>query len=661
MCEALRKVSFYLLFLILFVSYLMLSYFGKLHVNPLGLLSSIFVVFTALVASVIAARVGRRTLVVALIFAWLFCALLVVLNWWHSQYFHSYFNFEALKIGVNGLNGIRSFSAMEYKKEALTLLGTATLLSILVVVFYRRDFVRSNYISIASLMCMFFSVFCFLKVDSYIEKVKELNSFTLSPWYLHPAHAFFIPSDLSMRPKDVHAWLRFRNRNNVSEYGNDSHSYADDMEEVRIDRSSYNVIVLVVESFRASLTGYYGENKGLTPYFDSIAKNNLVARNFYANSNYTVKSETSIYCGVFDLNAKLSVAEYGIPIGYECLPRILSKEGYDTYYFHGFESKFYNRAFYHKQMGFESLYFHADQESAKKDGRNYIGWGVSDEDIFDIMLSRLEARKANDRPFFAGVLTLSSHYPFDYEWPIQVPHSHELGVGNLHEERVYLNYQNAIAYADYSLGKFWSRFEESSFYDNTIVVITGDHGIWSFAPGARAGIVRDEEFFRMPLVIYHPELKGSLEIDQISSHIDIPVTLLGMLGVERVRERFSFIGKDLTAPVEEPWAVMMKGGLVISRVKDRVCYVDIPCSGVHQGCLKGEAPNLSGVDSGRRCRLVRGDLLKGGEDVDVGGSYQILDEAFGMVRYENHRLFKNESLRSTNYLAWKRNSLVTED
>ena len=57
----------------------------------------------------------------------------------------------------------------------------------------------------------------------------------------------------------------------------------------------YNVISIVLESVRASQVGVYGSVDDLTPNLDRIARENSYSKNFYANSNLTIKSETSIF------------------------------------------------------------------------------------------------------------------------------------------------------------------------------------------------------------------------------------------------------------------------------------------------------------------------------------------------------------------------------
>ena len=66
--------------------------------------------------------------------------------------------------------------------------------------------------------------------------------------------------------------------------------------------SKNNVIILVLESVQASEMGLYGAKNTATPFLDSLGENAIFASNFYANSNFTVKSEHAIHCSTYDLS-----------------------------------------------------------------------------------------------------------------------------------------------------------------------------------------------------------------------------------------------------------------------------------------------------------------------------------------------------------------------
>ncbi|MEW5248050.1 LTA synthase family protein [Microbulbifer sp. 2201CG32-9] len=603
------------------------AYFGFPNPVPVGLGSSVAVAAIVLAVLVFARSLSIRIASVVGFLLLSFCFFITVANWWHYQYFQVFFNYEFLPFARDSGDVLKALPAFSYKKEAAYTGITYLFLFVFYAGWFKWRELSPFRARIGAISLLLAGLGLLYWVDSVIADLRKANAFTLSPYYLHPVHAFMIPLD-SKSADTLSDWSYFKKRNRVlaeQEYF-----------PVGLDSKPYNILVITMESFRASFLGAYGQRKGLTPNFDRISQRGFLFRNFYANTNYTVKGENAIICGIFDHNAKISIAEYPGEKNLECMASALKAKGYETLYMHANYGRFYNRKYFMPQQGFRHLYFHADKPGVNRASDDNIGWGLADAEFFKLALDKVSQMEV---PFYAHLLSISNHYPFDYDWPVDVPNSLE---GVRDEERVYLAYENAIFYSDYALGVFWKEFESSQLFENTIVVITADHGVWSFA--ANEGLdetYKDEEFFRMPLFIYHPEFEGYREVDQVSSQVDLPVTLMNLVGAEFDAERF--LGKDLFDRVEAPWAVLMKGGQISFREAGRLCLpVNTDCAGAYQSCWAGtSAADVSDFFGMSQCYEIDGDLLRGGKVMPVEGQNKFIDKAFGMVAYENRRVFEN--------------------
>ena len=315
-----------------------------------------------------------------------------------------------------------------------------------------------------------------------------------------------------------------------------------------------------------------------------------------------------MWCGVYDRfgEAKLTYFPES-ELNFTCLPTTLSELGYDSLYFHGNKGSFYNRTALLPKLGFEDLYFYKDQENPLIEGFK-IGWGVDDVTMFSTLMAKLKQRGDDARSFFAHLTTISNHYPFHWEFSADgftPPFNGDIKSNSLHQ-----NYQNMVAYTDYALGRFWREFTASRFAENTIVVVTSDHGIWQFENANMPLIEKNERFFRAPLFIYHPQLNSSIQLGGISSHLDVPVTLAHMLGLKKGE---LMIGNNLLAKtLESNRVVMGKGTDIVYRSDDVFCYFDIDdCSGNQQSCRisQGEVNLLDSAESYNVCQRVNGDLL----------------------------------------------------
>jgi phosphoglycerol transferase MdoB-like AlkP superfamily enzyme len=102
---------------------------------------------------------------------------------------------------------------------------------------------------------------------------------------------------------------------------------------------------------------------------------------------------------------------------------------------------------------------------------------------------------------------------------------------------------NAMRLQDHSLGKFISEAKKSAWYDNTIFIIFGDHGL----PHNNAANVSDWEKtqangYHVPLIIHSPRyIKKGIE-NKIASEMDIMPTAAGLIGIKYQTRSF---GKDL--------------------------------------------------------------------------------------------------------------------
>ncbi len=563
---------------------------------------------------------------------WLLSILLTVSNWWHHQFFNQYFNYAAINIGKDAVEATHSISDFQYALEA-SYVSIMSFVFCVFAVFSGAKKVQSDLIKYIALLCIL--SLCLTGsgylINTSLENNRKLGAVILQPLMVSPIHAVFVNAE--NQALDVESAQNFEKLlldMNQPQYPR--HAYAGSFE-------GYNVLVVTLESVRADFIGVYGSEYNITPYLDSFAFENTYAKNFYASSNYTSKSETSIWCGIYDHGVKLPYSTYSEDIhSINCLPGILKDKGYKTVFFHGNEAEFYGRDAFLPKVGFEKLDTF-NEARVKEGGYTRLGWGLSDVDMYDYMLEEILRMNADDKPFFAHLTTLSSHYPFDWAWPSDIGEI-DIDVG----DPVFLDYIKAVAYQDKAFGIFWEKFKKSDLYSNTIVIVTADHGIWKFPENLSeySSLVKDEFFFRVPFMIYMPGQGGGKVVEQVSSHIDIAPTVLSLLYPDF--SNVTLLGKNLLVPAKDPWAFMMKGGELRFRHADTTCTVARDsCAGIHQGCiplLYGELRTES-AQSLQRCFRIDSDLIAtpGTLMSPVVGERDWIHQGLDLIRLHNRRVF----------------------
>jgi len=143
------------------------------------------------------------------------------------------------------------------------------------------------------------------------------------------------------------------------------------------------------------------------------------------------------------------------------------------------------------------------------------------------------------RPFMTFLFFESTHarYTFPEEAIIRRPYLENIDYADMSREKLapyadqLLNrYSNAAHWVDAQLGRIYQYLEQENLLDNTIVIVTGDHGeefmekgFW----GHNSSFV--EEQVHTPLVVWMPG-RAPAQIDRPTNHIDIAVTLMQLLG-----------------------------------------------------------------------------------------------------------------------------------
>tara|TARA_B100000700_G_C15030768_1_gene850386 strand:- start:876 stop:2780 length:1905 start_codon:yes stop_codon:yes gene_type:complete len=281
-----------------------------------------------------------------------------------------------------------------------------------------------------------------------------------------------------------------------------------------------NILILMLESFRAAEVGIYGSVLELTPNFDYWSKKGILFKNFYANGFQTRHGQVATYCSLFP-NYGAAVMKKYYNNNFMCLPEILRRIGYKTSWVFGSDSNFDGQSSFLNKIGFEKI---IDKFSFKNTSST-LGWGLSDYDLF----RELEKVLDNERqPFFSSALTSTNHHPFE------VPDEYKLNRG----ETVKFRYQEAIFYTDAMLGDFLNRIKKKHWYKNTIIFITSDTASFQQAeiePSNFGEFVKLRS--KIPLLILFGEnvIKSNLikkTINNPASQVDIAPTILDILNKE---------------------------------------------------------------------------------------------------------------------------------
>jgi phosphoglycerol transferase MdoB-like AlkP superfamily enzyme len=294
----------------------------------------------------------------------------------------------------------------------------------------------------------------------------------------------------------------------------------------------YNVIQITVESLSSEFLGAFGNPKKLTPNIDTLAREGLLFTNFHATGNRTDRGMEALTLSVPPTPGRSIVKrphnEHLFSLG-----SVFKSKSYATTFIYSGYGYFDNMNYFFGNNGYKVV----DRASVSKEDITFANiWGACDEDLYNWVLREADSSHAEKKPFFHFVMTTSNHRPFTYpEGKIDIPSQ--------------TGREGAVKYTDYAIGQFIARAKKKPWFDNTVFVIVADH-----CAGSAGKTELPIKEYEIPLIIYNPKLIAPRRIDTLSSQIDYPPTLLGLLNWTY---KSRFYGKDiLQMKVEEERALI---------------------------------------------------------------------------------------------------------
>jgi phosphoglycerol transferase MdoB-like AlkP superfamily enzyme len=272
-----------------------------------------------------------------------------------------------------------------------------------------------------------------------------------------------------------------------------------------------NILIIMIESFTAKLIPALGGIEGVTPCFNKLVHEGILFKNIYSSGVRSDKGIVAIISG-FPAQPKNSIMKF--PDKTQSLPFLtkdVQKYGYRSAFYYGGNIDFVSMRSYLTNGKFNKIVsmneFPATEYSAK--------WGVHDHIMFNRLLKDIDTA---GNPFLYVFFTLSSHEPFDVPMKKVIP-------GNDVEHQ----FMNSVYYTDSCLGDFICKAKKTSWWNNTLIVITADHG---------AMIINKTPAYK-PVSFHIPMLwtGGSIavkdtSITTIGSQTDFAITLLDQLKIK---------------------------------------------------------------------------------------------------------------------------------
>ncbi|QCT02860.1 arylsulfatase [Paenibacillus algicola] len=305
-----------------------------------------------------------------------------------------------------------------------------------------------------------------------------------------------------------------------------------------------NLLIVQLESLQRFPLHAFLDGQEITPVMNTLADEGLYFPNVFQQigqgntSDAEFLTNTSIYpAGSIAMSKGFGHKQ--LP----SLPKLLAERNYISSTFHVNDAAFWNRAQLYPALGFDQYY---DKPSFNNDQFN--DFGASDEEMYRTGLQKLIEVQETGKSFYGHFIAVSSHSPFivpEDRSKIDIPaelQGTQLG-----------HYLDAVNYSDYALGLLVDALKQKGLWENTVLVVYGDHfGINPAETPASLisstlNIPYEDDVSRLnvPLVIRIPGQQGGKTIERTGGQIDILPTVANIMGISLEKEGFTAFGQDL--------------------------------------------------------------------------------------------------------------------
>lgn len=281
-----------------------------------------------------------------------------------------------------------------------------------------------------------------------------------------------------------------------------------------------NVLVISFDALRADALGLYGYSRNTSPNLDAFASEAVVFEDAYVASPVTPTSFAAVFTGLYPFKSFIGWKLASTTT----LATVMQNAGYQTF---GLLNNVQLVTERHFDRGFE----HYDT------GR----W--TDEELLEVAMDRINLAADGEQPFFGWVHFISPHTPYDFR-EISAHLAPAMSEGRFAErvggsfeietpeelKRVRDLYDGEIFFADHLFGQLVSHLRETGVLDNTMIIVTADHGEEFMEHGQVQHNALYEPLVRVPLLIRHPGHPVGVRVEEPVMTMDLLPTIASVIG-----------------------------------------------------------------------------------------------------------------------------------
>ncbi|MDP8221947.1 MAG: sulfatase [Candidatus Lernaella stagnicola] len=311
-----------------------------------------------------------------------------------------------------------------------------------------------------------------------------------------------------------------------------------------------NIILISIDTLRADHVGVYGYPKPTTPNLDSFARDGFMFTQAYAASPWTLPSHGSMFTGLYPMTHGAETIQKRLLDGIPTLAEILQTRGFAT---GAIVCAPFMRPRFQLNRGFDDYdtrFIYPTDKKTKSDEdrfREVKGWKLANK-VTKWGLDWVDRHR--EKPFFLFLHYWDPHHPYNPEqkyvdlfdpgykgnidsFDMVRREDFNPDMDRADFEHIIALYDGEIRYTDDGIGRLLAGLKKRGLTENTMIVITSDHGEEFLEHGGRVHMAQCwQETIHIPLMMQVPWIdRRGVTLDAPVSHVDFLPTFLDLLGV----------------------------------------------------------------------------------------------------------------------------------
>ena len=298
-----------------------------------------------------------------------------------------------------------------------------------------------------------------------------------------------------------------------------------------------NVVLVICESFSAYKSSMWGNPLNTTPFFSTMCDNGVFFDHCFTPHFGTARGVWATVTGIPDVMLEKTASRNPLIVDQHSI--LNDFKGYDKDYFIGGSTSWANIKGV-LENNITGINIH---EQGSYTAKRVDVWGISDKNLF---LQANEVLRTKTGPFFTVIQTSDNHRPYTIPEEdraefktVNYPQDTLVKYGFQNNDEL-----NAFRYTDFSFHKFIEAAGKEKYFNNTVFVFVGDHGIRGDAGNMfpQAWTANSLTCFHVPLLFYAPGLLRHERHTMVCSQVDILPTIAGITGIPYTN---TAMGRDL--------------------------------------------------------------------------------------------------------------------